>query len=310
MRCVAALLVVTAGLRGQTPTQAMIARVSEEADVFRRAAPSIVGHETLDQKARKAAPRFRPRVGNDAKAPPPVVWQDRQVVSEYGFITFPGDDRTLHELRRVLTVDSHPVPDKKNGESLARIISLKDDQREHELLKEFQKYGLTSAVTDFGPLLMLFTPRGIEHFEFSLKGTDTLGPAKALVFRYTQIDGTELLSIYENKGKTHRLKVQGELWVRADNYLPLRITLAVSDGQGASALREDATVDYAESSFGILVPSAVEHKELIGGQLYVQNSFIYSDFHKFGADAQIEFGSSDKTSPDRTSPDGTSPDRK
>lgn len=295
MRRLAVLLALAVALRGAGETQAMIARVSEEADVLRRAAPSIVGHETLDQKARKAAPRFHPRIGNDAKAPPPVVWQDRQIVSEYGFISFPGDDVTLHELRRVLTVDTHPVSDKKSEDSLARIISLKDDQRERELLKEFQKYGLTSAVTDFGPLLMLFTPRGIEHFEFSLKGPAALGGAQALVFRYAQIDGAELLSIFENKGrdgkgKTHRLKVQGELWVRAGDYLPLRVTLAAGDGQGASAMREEATVDYTQSSFGVLVPSSVDHRELIGGQLMVQNSFFYSDFHKFGADAEIEFG--------------------
>ena len=282
----------------------MIARVSEEADAFRRAAPTIVGHETLDQKARKPAPRFRPRVGNDAKAPPPVTWQDRQIVSEYGFIAFPGgtgpsgsvvppgssgsDELTLHELRRVISVDSHPVSDKKNEDSLARIIALKDDQRERELLKEFEKYGLTGAVTDFGPLLLLFTPRGIEHFEFSLKGRQTLGAVDALVFRYTQIDGDELLSIFD-KGKTHRLKVQGELWVRSSDYLPLRVTLSAGEGQGASTVREEASVDYVQSSFGLVVPSAVDHKELIGGQLFVQNSFIYSDFHKFGADAQIEF---------------------
>ena len=47
----------------QTPTQRMIARLSEEADAFRRIAPSLLGHETLEQKAHKPQPRFRPRVG-------------------------------------------------------------------------------------------------------------------------------------------------------------------------------------------------------------------------------------------------------
>jgi hypothetical protein len=285
-------------LLGANETQAMLARVSEEADAFRRLAPSLLGHETLEQKAHKPTPRFRPRVGASAKTPPPVVWQDRQIVSEYGFISFPGDRDTLHELRKVVSVDARPVADnKKNGDSLARIILLNDDQREQELLKEFQKYGLVGAVTDFGPLLMLFTPREIEHFEFSLKGAQSLGPTKALIFRYTQIDGAELVTMFQSKDKdqgdktkAHRFKVQGELWVRADNYLPLRITLAVGEGQGASTVREEASVDYSPTPFGVLVPSAVDHKELVGGQLMVQNSFIYSDFHKFGADAEIQFG--------------------
>ncbi len=80
---------------GADQTQAMLARVSEEADAFRRIAPSLLGHETLEQKARKPQPRFRPRVGNNARLPPVTVWQDRQVVSEYGFVNFGRRDRRL-----------------------------------------------------------------------------------------------------------------------------------------------------------------------------------------------------------------------
>lgn len=275
-------------------TQAMLARVSEEADAFRRVAPSLLGTETLEQKARKPPGRFRPRTGANAKGPAPAVWQDRQIVSEYGFVSLAGDQDTLHELRRVLTVDTKPVSGRKSEDSLARIISLNDDQRERELLTEFQKYGLAGAVTDFGPLLMLFLPRQIEHFEFSLKGSQTLGATRALIYRYTQIDGAEALSVFRANGKgdrarPSRYRVQGELWVRADNYLPLRITLAVTEGEGKAAIREEASVDYVQSPFGVLAPSAVDHKELVGGQLMVQNSFLYKDFHEFGSDSQIQF---------------------
>jgi hypothetical protein len=54
-------------------------------------------------------------------------------------------------------------------------------------------------------------------------------------------------------------------------------------------VREEASVDYSPTSFGALAPNSVDHKELIGGQLSVQNSFLYSDFHRFGADAEIKF---------------------
>jgi hypothetical protein len=262
----------------QTPTQQMIARLSEEADAFRRIAPSLLGHETLEQKAHKPQPRFRPRVGKDAKAPPPVVWQDRQIVSEYGFAAFAGEaEESLHELRRVISVDGRSVADSKKGEaSLAKIIALKDDQRDK----------------DFGPLMMLFTPREIEHYEFALRGPQLLGATKALVFRYTQIDGPELLTVFESSGgKPHRMKVQGEIWVRQDNFLPLRITVGVGEGQGATAVREEGSVDYSPTPFGTLAPSSVDHKELRGGQLMVQNSFLYSDFHRFGADTDIHFES-------------------
>jgi hypothetical protein len=287
-----ALLLLILDLHAADQTQQMTARLSEEADAFRRIAPSLLGHETLEQKAHKPQPRFRPRIGNDAKTPPVPKWQDRQVVSEYGFASFAGETETLHELRRVVSVDGKSVADAKKAEdSLARIIALKDDQREKELLKEFANYGLVGAAMDFGPLLMLFTPREIEHYEFAFKGPDFLGATKALVFRYTQIDGPELLTVFETSGgKPHRLKVQGDVWVRADNFLPLRITLGVGEGQGAKAVHEEASVDYAPTAFGTLAPSSVDHKELRGGQLVMQNSFIYSDFHKFGADAQIQFG--------------------
>jgi len=288
-----AFLLLALNLCAADPTQQMIARLSEEADAFRRIAPSLLGHETLEQKAHKPQPRFRPRVGKDAQTPPPTVWQDRQVLSEYGFAAFAGDTETLHELRRVVSVDGRPVSDAKKAEdSLARIIALKDDQREKELLKEFEKYGLVGAVMDFGPLLMLFTPREIEHFEFALKGPQLLGASRALVFRYTQIDGPELLTVFETSsgGKPHRMKVQGEIWVRADNFLPVRITVGVGEGQGVKAVREEASVDYSPTAFGTLAPSTVDHKELRGGQLMVQNSFLYSDFHKFGADFEIQFG--------------------
>jgi|SRR5579863_8946702 len=287
------LLALNLGAADPTPTQQMTARLSEEADAFRRLAPSLLGHETLEQKAHKPAPRFRPRIGKDAQVPPVTLWQDRQVVSEYGFVAFAGDTQTLHELRRVISVDGRSVSDpKKAGDSLAKIITMKDDEREKELLKEFEKYGLVGAVMDFGPILMLFTPREIEHFEFALKGPQLLGASRALVFRYTQIDGPELLTVFETNsgGKPKRMKVQGEIWVRADNFLPLRITVGVGEGQGVKAVREEASVDYSPTAFGTLAPSSVDHKELRGGQLMVQNAFLYSDFRKFGADAEIQFG--------------------
>ena len=288
-----AFLCLALNLGAADPTQQMTVRLSEEADAFRRIAPSLLGHETLEQKAHKPQPRFRPRVGNGAKTAPPVEWQDRQVISEYGFAAFSGETETLHELRRVTSVDGHTVADaKKAEESLARIIALNDDQREKELLKEFAKYGLVGAVMDLGPLLMLFTPSEIEHYEFAPQGSQTLGADRALVFHYAQIDGPELLTVFDAStgGKPHKLKVQGEIWVRADNFLPLRITLSVGEGQGAAAIREEASVDYSPTTFGTLTPSSVDHKELRGGQLMVQNSFLYSDFHKFGANAEIQFG--------------------
>lgn len=291
LACVAA---VAGWLNAQSrtdTTKAMLSRLTEEADAFRRIAPSLLGQETLKQKAHKPKPRFRPRIGESARQPPPLQWQDREIVSEYAFIAFPGQQESLHELRRVLTVDGRNAGSKKSEESLARIISLKDEQRERELLEDFHKHGLVGAVTDLGPLLMLFTPREVQHFEFELAGQQMLRNAPVLVFRYSQIDGASLLSLYDTKssGKPHKFKVEGEVWVRQGDYLPVRVTLSAGEGQGETALRETATVDYTPSSFGALVPLQIDHKELVGGQLNVENSFVYSQFHRFGADSSIHF---------------------
>ena len=279
----AVVVLAITGMAFGADSKAMLERLTTEADAFRRTAPTLLGRETLEQKARKPMGRFHPRIGKDAQTPPPQVWQDRQIVSEYGFVSLPGDQATLHEIRRAISVDGKPSGDPKRAEeSLAHVIALNDEQRELELLKDFEKNGLVGAVTDLGPLLMLFTPQQIQHFEFALKGSESLGANRALIYRYAQIDGAELLTIFEStaKGKPRKLRVQGEIWVREDNYLPLRVTLAVGEGQGASAVQEIASVDYTASTLGSLLPSAVDHRELLGGKLNVQNSFLYSDFQR------------------------------
>src|SRR5579863_5803160 len=173
MRRLGALLVCLAvPLCADDVTQRMTARLAEEADAFRRLAPQVLGEETLVQRAEKPPPRFRPRVGKAATAPLQPVWQQRQIVSEYGFGTLGGEQGggeqgggeqgALHELRQVVSVDAKKVRDTGTAQrTLARILALKDDAKEKELLKEFEKAGLVGAATDFGQLILLFTPRDI-----------------------------------------------------------------------------------------------------------------------------------------------------
>src|SRR5579871_1237050 len=146
-------------LRADEQTQKMAARVSEEAEAFAKLAPEVLGTETLHQKAQKPATRFHPRVGTAATNPGPV-WKERTVVSEYGFATLADDQGALRELRQVVSVDGRKVEDtKKAQESLAKVITAKDDTRKKEVLKQFEKVGLIGAVTDFGQLILLFGRR-------------------------------------------------------------------------------------------------------------------------------------------------------
>ena len=273
-------------------TQKMTARVSEEAEAFQKLAPEVLGVETLHQRAQKPRSRFRPRAGAAAVTPPPPEWKQRDIVSEYGFAMFGNDPSALHELRQVVSVDGRKIDDtKKAQDQLAKAITASDDIRKKEVLKQFEKYGLVGAVTDFGQLILLFTRRELERYEFLPNGARTLGETKVLVFSYKQLDGPEGLTLIEgNKGdRVRHLRVEGEIWVRAEDDFPMRITLAASQGDGATALREEASVDYVMSSFGAVLPTATFHRELHAGRVTAENRFTYSDFRKFGASSGIKF---------------------
>jgi len=290
-RSVKALLFLSLlpALRADDQTQKMMARVSEEAEAFQILAPQVLGMETLHQRAMKPPSRFHPRVGAAAAAPPPPEWKERDITSEYGFASLAD---VLHELRQVTAVDGHKVADaKKAQEALARTITANDDARKKEVLKQFEKFGLRGAVTDFGPLLLLFTRRGLDRYEFTTKGAEMLFGVRVLVFRYKQIDGPEALTLIQaDKGdQVRRLNVEGEIWVQADNYLPLRITMAASQGPSGRVVREEASVDYAMSPYGALLPTQTLHRELNSGKVTAENKFVYSDFHKFGASSDIKF---------------------
>jgi hypothetical protein len=150
---------------------------------------------------------------------------------------------------------------------------------------------LRGAVTDFGQLILLFTRRELERYEFAAKGTNSLNGAAVAVFSYKQLDGPEALTLIEanRKDLMRRLPIEGEIWVRENDHVPLRITLVSKEGEGAFGLREEATVDYAMSAYGALLPVSTAHRELRGGNTVAENQFTYTDFHKFGASSEIKF---------------------
>ncbi len=291
MRALTYLILATT-LRADEQTRKMAERVSEEAAAFQKLAPQVLGQERLHQNAQKPPARFRPRIGDAAVGPPPTRWKERDIVSEYGFASFAGAPDALHELRQVVSVDGRKVGDtKKAQDALAKVITASDDARKKEVLKQFEKYGLVGAVTDFGQLILLFTRRELERYEFTARGSKMIGPHRALVFAFKQLDGPEALTLIEGnkKDQLRRLRIEGEIRVNADNYVPLQITLVARQADSAAELREEAAVDYAMSPYGALLPTSTEHRELRGGKVVAENHFTYTDFHKFGASSEIKF---------------------
>jgi hypothetical protein len=280
-------------LRADELTQKMRARVSEEAEAFQRLAPEVLGRETLHQRSMKPVGRFHPRIGNAATTGAKPEFQERTIVSEYGFTSLSGTDAmSLHEIRQVTAVDGKKIEDtKKAQEALAKAITANDDGRKKALLKQFEKYGLVGAVTDYGQALLLFTRRNLERYEFTNKGTNWLNGVGMQVFGYRQLDGPETVTLIEEKNndQVKHLRIEGELWVRRDNFVPVRITMVASQGSFEERVKEEASIDYAMSQFGALLPVKTEHRETRGGKIASENDFSYADFKKFGASSGITF---------------------
>jgi hypothetical protein len=268
-------------------TQKMTARLSEEAEAFRRAATQVLGTEKLHQNAMKPPARFRPRVGT---APPAWQWKERNITSEYGFASLAGQSGAIHELRQVVSVDGRRVEESKKAQAaLAKAITASDDDRKKDAMKQLEKHGLTGGATDFGQLLLLFGRREVEQYEFEFSGRTNLAGTPALVFSYKQLDGPEALTVFDRREQAQRVPLRGEIRVRENDFLPMQITLVMHAGDGSDALHEQAVVTYAMSPFGVLLPVSVDHRESRGGKLVAENEFTYSDFHKFSASTDVKF---------------------
>jgi hypothetical protein len=291
MRLLSLLLLVPL-LRADELTNKLMARVSEEAEAFQRLAPEILGEETLHQRSMKPEGRFHPRVGT---APAKPEWQERTIVSEYAFTSFSGagaDSSSLHEIRQVTSVDGKKIEDtKKAQQALAKAITATDDTRKKTLLKQFEKYGLVGAVTDYGQALLLFTRRSMERYEFTARGSNSLNGVAVRVFGYRQIDGPEALTVIEeNKNdQVKHLRLEGELWVRSDTFVPVRIIMVAIQTEAPDRAKEEASIDYAMSAYGALLPLKTEHRETRWGKISAENQFSYANFKKFGSSSDIKF---------------------
>jgi hypothetical protein len=288
MRAIA-IFFIACILHADELTDKMTARLSEEAAAFLKIAPQLLGTETLHQRTLKPSSRFHPRTGVSAIEPPADQWVERDLISEYGFAIFADSAGAIHELRQVISVDGKKVGEaKKAQDSLAKAITASDDAQKRAMLKEFERQGLAGGVTDFGQLLLLFTRRDLERYEFTRHPPMMIGYDRALVWSYKQIDGPESLTLFE-QSKMRHLKVGGEIRVRATDFLPLQITLVTQEGDAPKSVREEAAVTYDLSKFGALLPSSTEHRELRGGKLAMENRFTYADFHRFGASSDLSF---------------------
>lgn len=281
---------------GQTPSQmgderlqAILSRVSEEAEVFLLAAPNLVGQETFQQRARKAPGRFRPRLGSAVMQMPKPRYSSREIVSEYGYSVLRGAPGQLHEFRQIVSIDGRQIRSAEKARTTLTLgLRSEDDRVKKRMVEDFKKHGLAEAAADFGPLLLLFGKRRLGNYSFGLSGSGRIGAEATLIVTFRQVGGTGSLLILE-KRKALRQPLEGEVWVRQSDWLPLRIVLRSVRKEETYSVRDEATVDYVLSPHGVLVPVSVVHREFAGEELVVENLFRYSPFRKFTADTEIKF---------------------
>ena len=283
------LLILAFHVQAGDRLDAILDRVSEEAEAFSTIAPKIIARETLRQTALITSRGFWPRIGSRALEKPPVKYKEREIVSEYGYGALkevPGD---LHELRKVISVDGRRVmKQKKARETLTFGITSDNDRLKKKMLREFESYGLTGAATDFGQIVLLFTRRQLENYEFQITGSGFIGDDRALILVFKQLQGDNSMTIFEGK-RAVKVRLKGEVWVRMPDFVPVRITVSTTTNDGQQVVLHRGSADYLQSEFGAVLPTSVRYEKLVDDQLMVKNLYTYSSYHMFSANAEIKF---------------------
>ncbi|MBZ5623405.1 MAG: hypothetical protein LAQ69_32480 [Acidobacteriia bacterium] len=269
----------------------ILSRISEEAEVLQQNAPKVLSQETLEQRALMPPSRFRPRIGKATAEVPQPRLVVREVVSEYSVgLLKESDSRNLVEFRQVVSVDGRPV---QSLESARRALSLgvhsPDDRTRKRMLEDFARHGLVDVATDYALILLAFSKRGLAQMKIEPAGEDQVGADQATIlhWRQTSPDSGEL----EFHGRqVARRALQGMLWARQSDGLPLRIRAwAEYTDATKHQIRDEATVDYVLSPHGFLTPASVIHRHLVDSKLVTENLYRYEPFKLFGADSDIKF---------------------
>jgi hypothetical protein len=278
-------------------------RVAEEAEVLEQSAPKALTQETLEQRAFVPPPRSLVRVGKAATVAPQPRLMVREIVSEYSVGTLKeSDSPDLVEFRQVVSVDGRRVQSAEHARhALSLGIQSPDDRVRKRMLEDFARHGLVDIATDYGLILLAFTKRGLENMQVKPAGETRVGAEDALIlsWRQTSAAGGEL-EFFGNQSV--RRALQGMLYVRKSDGLPLRVQAWAEHPDAKRTIRDEAVVEYALSTHGFLMPASVVHRHLVDGELKTENLYRYEPFKLFSADAEIKFTEVPDTPPPPPTP--------
>jgi hypothetical protein len=265
----------------------LLERVTEEARVFTEKSPRFLGVEKLTQKGRVAPPRFRLRKGVADTEAPTIAYRTTELVSEYGFGYLPALPGQLKEMRVVVSVNGRAVRDRAQTRlALSEGMSSDFERLNKQMLQDMESYGLVGAVIDVGQILLLFSRSQLNDLELSVLRDTTLDGEAIAVLGYRQTGGASA-TIYHKQ--TARLPLEGELWIRRSDGLPVRVTSSLSLKEGKYSVVHSFAVDYAPSKHGVLLPSKITYSRRQDSVLMVETEAAYTDYKMFSAEAEIKF---------------------
>jgi len=145
-----------------------------------------------------------------------------------------------------------------------------------ELRGEFERESLGDTAVDFGQLLLLFQKTSLPKYTFAVASSELVGADAALVISFAQVSGAASLHLNE-AGKRSQARLEGQIWVRATDYLPLRIVLRAERDQKKGRIRDEVHVDY-EPHQGTLLPASVSHRRYLDDRLRAENIYQYAEW--------------------------------
>ena len=266
------LFLITASLAaslaaGDERTRKLAQRLPEEAALFAREATKYASKEKLSQRALLYAQPIEGGLSRQA-------WRNTVVISRYGFVSFLTAPESLEELRQIVSIDGKRA--KTSLKSVASAITASNDLQKRKLLEDFQKAGLSGVATGLGQLLLLFSARTIENYDFSFQSQRFIGADRVLVFTYAQVEGRGMTT-YRGHDALHS-KLSGEIWVDGD-YRPLQVTLnSQVEAADKKLIRQEMEVQYAPGPYLCVLPTNARHRELHDGVLQAETLYEYSPF--------------------------------
>jgi hypothetical protein len=283
---------ISPALLAQTAPPRIPPRVAEEADVLEQNAARILTQESLEQRSVMPPARFRPRIGSAAEQATGPRLRVREVVSEFSFGALrSSQSHDLIEFRQVLSVDGRPQQTTDSAlRGLSQGIKQGDDRVRKRMLEEFARNGLVDIATDYALILLAFTSRGQKLMEFAPLGQAYIGTDAALTISWKQKSAEGGALEFHGQQSVHRA-LQGTLWVRASDGLPLRVNAWMEyTDQASHVIRDEATVDYLMSEHGFLTPASVIHRHMVNGAIMTENLYRYDPFKLFSTSSTIKFG--------------------